>query len=116
MNAILKQLRNERKLTQRQLAKLLNLSPSTIAMYETGQRKPDFQILQKIADFFDVSTDYLLGRTDIRNLYKEIVLKESKASYTLDVGDLSKEDIAKVKEYVDLLRQKDSFGKGVDRK
>lgn len=115
MNTILKQLRNERKITQRELATLLNLSPSTIAMYETGQRKPDFQTLQKIADFFDVSTDYLLGRTDIRNLYKEIAVKETKASYTLDVGDLSKEDIAKVEEYVDLLRQKGNLGKGLGK-
>lgn len=106
MNDILKQLRNEKKITQRQLAKLLNLSPSTIAMYETAQRKPDFETLQKIANFFDVSTDYLLGRTNIRNLYKEAVLQETKASYNLDVRGLSVEDIAKVEEYIDLLKQK----------
>lgn len=106
MNDILKQLRTEKKLTQRQLANLLNLSPSTIAMYETGQRKPDFETLQEIADFFDVSTDYLLGRTTIPNLYKETVLRESKVSYNLDVGGLSVEDIAKVEEYIDLLKQK----------
>ncbi|AFK85862.1 MULTISPECIES: helix-turn-helix domain-containing protein [Thermoanaerobacterium] len=64
----LKTLRNEKKLTQRELAKLLNLSPSTIAMYEIGQRFPDPETLQKIADFFDVSVDYLLGRTDKRNI------------------------------------------------
>lgn len=106
MNDILKQLRNEKKITQRELANLLNLSPSTIAMYETGQRKPDFETLQKIADFFDVSTDYLLGRTDIRNLYKETVLRETKTSYNLDVCGLSVDDIAKVEEYIDLLKQK----------
>ncbi|WP_026486709.1 helix-turn-helix domain-containing protein [Caldanaerobius polysaccharolyticus] len=63
----LKELRSERQLTQRELADLLQLSPSTIAMYETGQRMPDPEILQKIADFFGVSVDYLLGRSDIRN-------------------------------------------------
>ena len=58
----LKQLRTNKKLTQRELAKLLNLSNGSIAMYETGKRKPDFNILEKIADFFNVSVDYLLGR------------------------------------------------------
>lgn len=106
MNDILKKLRNEKKITQRELAKLLNLSPSTIAMYETAQRKPDFETLEKIANFFDVSTDYLLGRTNIRNPYKEAVLKETKASHYLDVRGLSVEDISKVEEYIDLLKQK----------
>lgn len=65
----LKELRSEKQITQRELANLLRLSPSTIAMYETGQRMPDPEILQRIADFFGVSTDYLLGRTDIPNPY-----------------------------------------------
>lgn len=65
----LKELRIEKQITQRELASLLQLSPSTIAMYETGQRMPDPETLQRIADFFSVSTDYLLGRTDIRNPY-----------------------------------------------
>jgi transcriptional regulator with XRE-family HTH domain len=68
----LKTLRNEKNLTQRELARLLNLSPSTIAMYETGQRFPDPETLKKIADFFNVSIDYLLGRTDIRSPVDEI--------------------------------------------
>lgn len=67
INDRLKKLRNEKNLTQRELAKLLKLSPSTIAMYETGQRMPDPETLQKIADFFGVSVDYLLGRSDIPN-------------------------------------------------
>lgn len=65
----LKELRSEKQITQRELANLLQLSPSTIAMYETGQRMPDPETLQRIADFFNVSTDFLLGRTDIRAPY-----------------------------------------------
>ena len=63
----LKELRGEKGLTQRELADLINLSSSTIAMYETGQRMPDPEILQKLADVFGVTTDYLLGRTDIKS-------------------------------------------------
>lgn len=71
-NERLKILRNEKNLTQRELAKLVKLSPSTIAMYETGQRMPDPEILQKLADVFNVTTDYLLGRTDIKNPAEKI--------------------------------------------
>lgn len=60
----LKSLRKEKKLTQRQLASKLQISQSTVALYETGNREPDIDTLEKIADFFDVTLDYLAGRTD----------------------------------------------------
>lgn len=60
----LKLARRRKKLTQRQLAALINLSPSTIALYETGKREPDLDTLRKLADALDCTTDYLLGRTD----------------------------------------------------
>ncbi|HBV87061.1 MAG TPA: transcriptional regulator [Desulfosporosinus sp.] len=60
---VLKALRSNKALSQRELAKMLNVSPSTIAMYETGQRTPDTDTIKMFADFFNVSTDYLLGRT-----------------------------------------------------
>lgn len=58
---ILKELRKEKGLTQRELAKLLNISNSSLAMYETDKREPDFELVKKIAEFFDVTMDYLLG-------------------------------------------------------
>lgn len=66
----LKSLREKKEITQRELAKLINIASSTLAMYETGRRKPDFETLIKLADFFDVSTDYLLGRSN-ENDYKK---------------------------------------------
>lgn len=63
----LKLLRKERKITQKELAEIINLSSGAIAMYETGNRTPDKEVLSAIADFFDVSLDYLLGRTDERS-------------------------------------------------
>ena len=72
MKEILKHLRQEKGITQRDLAKQLNISPSTIAMYETGQRKPDSDMLEAIADYFNVSIDYLLCRTDVKNPSDEI--------------------------------------------
>lgn len=58
----LKLIRQHRGFTQRQLAKMLNVSPSTIALYETGNRSPDPAMLKRLADFLDCSVDWLLGR------------------------------------------------------
>lgn len=55
-------LRKQNKVTQEILSKAIGVSRTTLAHYEIGRRKPDYEILQKIADFFSVSTDYLLGR------------------------------------------------------
>lgn len=58
----LKSLRNRKKLTQSELAKIIGVARTTYAMYEQGQREPDYETLIKIADYFDVTTDQLLGR------------------------------------------------------
>jgi transcriptional regulator with XRE-family HTH domain len=62
----LKALRKEKSLQQRELAILFNLSPSAIGGYERGLREPELQQLSSFAEFFDVSLDYLLGRTEER--------------------------------------------------
>lgn len=66
---ILKKLREEKNITQKDLSKYLGVSDRSVGYYETGQRTPPPDIIEKIADFFDVSVDYLLGRTTIRNPY-----------------------------------------------
>lgn len=60
----LKELRNERNVTQKQLAGLVGISATGYAGYEQGHREPDLETLVALASFFDVSTDYLLGRMD----------------------------------------------------
>lgn len=60
----LKNLRKQKDLTQTELANLLNLSHGAIAMWETGKRQPDNDTLLRIADFFGVTVDYLLGRDE----------------------------------------------------
>lgn len=59
----LKKIRKERGLRQKDLAEIFDVAQSTIANYEQGIRFPDEEMLRKLADFFGVSTDYLLGRT-----------------------------------------------------
>ncbi|KIQ93387.1 HTH-type transcriptional regulator immR [Anoxybacillus thermarum] len=63
----LKRLRLEKKLTQEELGKKINVTKVSISGYENGNRTPDTETLQKLADFFNVTTDYLLGRTDDPN-------------------------------------------------
>lgn len=70
---IFKRLRSSCGLTQAEMAEKLGISRSTIGMYETGAREPDFETLEKIADFFNVDIDYLLGRTDKTTLLPETV-------------------------------------------
>ena len=70
---IFKRLRTSSGLTQVEMAEKLGISRSTIGMYETGAREPDFETLEKIADFFNVDTDYLLGRTEKISILPETV-------------------------------------------
>lgn len=60
----LRELRTQKGLTQAELSKTLQVSASSIGMYEQGRREPDNETLGKIANYFNVTTDYLLGRTD----------------------------------------------------
>lgn len=59
---ILKDLRKSRKINQAELGEALGMSQATITLWENGKRIPDIDMLCKIADYFNVTTDYLLGR------------------------------------------------------
>ena len=60
----LKELRKEKNISQLKLALDLSMNQNTISRYETGEREADYKTLIKIADYFNVSIDYLLERTD----------------------------------------------------
>lgn len=60
----IKYLRQRENIQQKEFAKKIGVSNVVLSRYETGERKPDYETLEKIADYFNVSTDYLLGRTD----------------------------------------------------
>lgn len=63
----LKSLRKNKNLTQIEFAKVFSISAGAIAMWETGKREPDNSTMSKIADYFGVTVDYLLGREPIEN-------------------------------------------------
>ncbi len=60
----LKELRKKKKISQLKLAIDLNMNQNTISRYENLEREADYQTLIRFADYFDVSLDYLLGRSD----------------------------------------------------
>lgn len=63
----IKYLREEKEISQKKLAEYIKVSPSSIGMYEQERRVPSAEILNLIAEFFNVSVDYLMGRTDTKN-------------------------------------------------
>lgn len=65
----LRELRTERGLTQQSLAEILNVKQNTYSQYETGQRQIPIGLLIVLANFYDVSTDYILGLTEIEYPY-----------------------------------------------
>ncbi|AOY76783.1 helix-turn-helix domain-containing protein [Clostridium formicaceticum] len=95
---ILKELRAARGLTQDDLSSDLNINRATYAHYETGRRQPDTDTLQLLADYFNVSVDYLLGRSDIRN-------PKLNNKYNKHTEELTKKDEKDIEKRMHLLKE-----------
>ncbi|MFR7529640.1 MAG: helix-turn-helix domain-containing protein [Anaerostipes hadrus] len=81
----IRKLRLEQNLKQKDLAAKLGISTSNVGMYERELRQPDAEILKKIADFFNVSIDYILGNSDKRD-HSELTYKDNRnIAKTLDM-------------------------------
>lgn len=86
----LKEIRLKHQKQQQEIADYLGINRVSYARYESGERQPDFQTVAKIADYFNVSVDYLLGRTDdphpvlnnddVKNAIDEYVKNKGKQS------------------------------------
>lgn len=63
----LRELREEKGISQLKLAMDLNMNQNSISRYENGRREADYSTLILFADYFNVSVDYLIGRTDIKS-------------------------------------------------
>ena len=90
MGEKLRSLRIEKNLTQKQVADRIGLAISAVSSYESGSRYPTYDTLKKLARMFHVSTDYLLGIADKRNI---------------DVTGLNDEDVGLISQLVDKLRK-----------
>lgn len=91
-------LRNEKGFSQEQLAKVLHISKSTVAMWETGQRLPSVEKYEEIADYFNVDIDFLYGRTTIKrkSLFDESGFEYVNSKLVTDVPRKSRGVVIKV--------------------
>lgn len=93
----IKNLRKSRHLTQEELAKKLDVTKQTISQYERGVRRPDVPTIDALCDFFNVSSDYLLGRDDVT-----VRLVGQDALEVLDyfdMNDMQMEQLRRLAEY-----------------
>ncbi len=72
----LKELREDKDLYQKDIAKILNMSQNGYSSYETERLDIPTDILKKLADYYETSIDYLLYRTDVRKPYKKSIIDE----------------------------------------
>lgn len=105
---ILQELRKDRGLTQRDVAKALNVVTSTISNYENGVSQPESDMIEKLADFYDVNIDYLYNRTRIsssfRVIEKSLITKNGLINYD-DIVRLNDEDKVILKTIIERLKK-----------
>ncbi|MBS3885582.1 MAG: helix-turn-helix transcriptional regulator [Dethiobacter sp.] len=97
----LEESRIEKKMTKKEVADALQIDQSTYGKYELGKREPDAATLLKLADLFEVSVDYILGRTDIKTPVETIAAHHDGEDWT----DEELEDIENFKEFVRMRRE-----------
>ncbi len=105
-------LRESQKLTQVELANLTLISRSRLSLYETDKREPDLQTVKQLADFFGVTTDYLLGRLDNSPVHalstapstnRDLIKFLEQPEITFDGLPLTDDDKEKIKKALELV-------------
>lgn len=104
-------LRKEYNLTQREIGEIFNVSTSAIGSYERNEREPTYKHLLSFAEYFNVSLDYLMGRTDERLTIEQYISKDSfeishlfeKYNILVNGKELSDKDKQRLKDVCDIL-------------
>jgi len=102
----LKNVRELRGLSQTQLASQTGLPPSSVSHFEAGDRKPSFDNLKRLAGALDVTTDYLLGRSDTPDA------SAAAARLHRDLHLLTSEDVKLAEDFIDMLVKRGGQAKG----
>ena len=101
----IKELRNLKKISQNELAKHLQVSQQTIGAWEVGRTEPSIEFTNKMADYFNVTADYLLGRTNVKSAHsaadekdlKEFLDQNLESGMRYDDQELTEEDKERLK-------------------
>lgn len=76
----LKKLRKEKGISLKELGAIIGVAESTVSLYENGKRQPDYETLLRLAEYFNVSADYLLrGESESERLPEELIILNRKA-------------------------------------
>ena len=107
----IKELREENDLNQKQLADILGIQNTTLSQYESGARTPSDDIKKAIADYFEVSLDYLMGRNaDSTYLPPDLKIpenvKNARIAFYGGIEDLTQEDLEDVNRYIEFIKSK----------
>ena len=106
------ELRRKRNMSQKQFSKLLNVAQNTISQWETGQRDIDSTTLIKIAEFFNVSTDYLLCLTDIPSPLTQEKTPSYQEEVIQELEDITPEMASEVRQFISYLKHKEESAAG----
>lgn len=105
----LREIRKSRNTTMKKLGSELGLAESTISLYEAGKRQPDFETVLKLADYFGVSVDYLLGRDT-----KEPPLTDDEASLLGSYRGFNGEGKERAREFVTAMQRSGMYAAGTN--
>ncbi|MDW0112244.1 helix-turn-helix transcriptional regulator [Sporosarcina saromensis] len=114
----LKRLRQNKKLSQQEMADFLGISRQGYGKYENGSSQPSFEMLEKLSIFFGVSTDYLLGTSENKAIVagqeinlseEEFILFNELKKHPIMLHDLATDPERKVKELIKLYKMKKMF-------
>lgn len=114
---ILKSLREDHGLSQQELADALQIKRSALGNYEIGLRFPNPEIMDAIADYFNVDMDYLYGRTDIKNRYQQSHSQIEDTEYVPETiaahfegKEFTDEDLDDIARFIDFVASKKRGG------
>ncbi len=102
----IKELREIKQITQEELAKYLGVAPQTVYKYEKEINEPDLKTTSKIAEYFNVTTDYLLGRTDNPDMLSEPIQIAASMKDGLDISDMDDDEKKFINDFIKMVRNK----------
>lgn len=108
----IRDLRKEKRVSQTELAKIVGVSQTTVTAWETGKAEPSSSAVSNLADYFNVTTDYLLGRPEKKKEKQNVELTDDDIIMTYQGKELSEEDREIIKRLIIKRAQTSDFNQG----